>query len=343
MLELKTYLRERGVSVNGYLKPALVNIAIAVEKMMLPVDPNFEKEKGSQDIHKLIIHDMEIPDPFGSSYNLVNNFGDSPPFGLYDIFNYLINHFADYDKQGLAAYKAFDEYRLFQDGYVESLLTQTILDVGVHLYVGKVKPAMKVKTDEGKPFYDLWFILEGKGANRGSVIAARCRCIGGRDGGCKHIAAAMYSLDDLLNTHDKDSVTSMPCVWVKKPTTDSKPCDVKDLPIKKEELPLHGKKNGHIYCEHIDIDVRHGEDQKPPTKKSTVKFTEALEDCGQRPTILPLLVKSYDLQAVLKAKFCKQHAPDGAKESNNHGIVEENLVKMCNKGDEVQKNSIIML
>jgi hypothetical protein len=247
MLELKTYLRERGVSVNGYLKPVLVNIAIAVEKMMLPVDPNFEKEKGSQDIHKLIIHDMEL---------------------------------------------------------IQTKIIQTILDVGVNLYVGKVKPAMKVKTDEGKPFYDLWFILEGKGANRGSVIAARCRCIGGHDGGCKHIAAAMYSLDGLLNTHDKDSVTSMPCVWVKKPTTDSKPCDVKDLPIKKEELPLHRKKNGHIYCEHIDIDVRHGEDQKPPTKKSIVKFTEALEDCGQRPTILPLLVKSYDLQAVSKAKFC---------------------------------------
>ena len=57
MLELKTYLRERGVSVNGYLKPALVNIALALEKMMLPIDPNFEKEKSS---HKLIIHDMEM-------------------------------------------------------------------------------------------------------------------------------------------------------------------------------------------------------------------------------------------------------------------------------------------
>ena len=73
MLELKAYLLQCGVSVNGYLKPALVNIAIAVEKMMLPVDPNFEKEKDSQDNHKLIIHDTEIPDPFGSSYNLVNN------------------------------------------------------------------------------------------------------------------------------------------------------------------------------------------------------------------------------------------------------------------------------
>ena len=44
MAELKNYLRERGVTVIGYLKPALVEIAIAVEKMMLPIDPNFEKE-----------------------------------------------------------------------------------------------------------------------------------------------------------------------------------------------------------------------------------------------------------------------------------------------------------
>jgi hypothetical protein len=36
---------------------------------------------------------------------------------------------------------------------------------GVHLYMGKVKPAMKEKTDEGKLFYDCWFMLEGKGAN----------------------------------------------------------------------------------------------------------------------------------------------------------------------------------
>jgi hypothetical protein len=32
----KKYLQERGVSVNGYLKPCLVELAVAVEKMMLP-------------------------------------------------------------------------------------------------------------------------------------------------------------------------------------------------------------------------------------------------------------------------------------------------------------------
>ena len=39
----KKYLQERGVSVNGYLKPGLVELAVSVEKMMLPLDPNFER------------------------------------------------------------------------------------------------------------------------------------------------------------------------------------------------------------------------------------------------------------------------------------------------------------
>ena len=43
--ELKIYLQERGVSVSGYLKTSLVEIAPAVERMVLPVDPNFEKIK----------------------------------------------------------------------------------------------------------------------------------------------------------------------------------------------------------------------------------------------------------------------------------------------------------
>ena len=62
--------------------------------------------------------------PFTSPNNPVNNFPDSQPFGLYDSFNYLIHHSIDYDKQGLVAYKYFDEYRLVQDGYVGSVLTE---------------------------------------------------------------------------------------------------------------------------------------------------------------------------------------------------------------------------
>ena len=64
----------------------------------------------------------------------VNNFIDSPPFGLYDIFNYLICHSTTYDKQGLAANKSFKDYSLFEDGYVESLETKILNYESRHVY-----------------------------------------------------------------------------------------------------------------------------------------------------------------------------------------------------------------
>ena len=53
-------------------------------------------------------------------------------------------------KHELAAYKSFEDYRLFSDGYVESLVTAQLNQEGVHVYVAKVRPLMKIKTDEGK-------------------------------------------------------------------------------------------------------------------------------------------------------------------------------------------------
>ena len=290
--ELKKYLQERGVSVSGYLKSSLIEIAAAVEGMMLPGDPNFENDK-TNDADNLLIHDMLISNPF--SMKTVNNFNSSPPFGLYDIFNYLIYHSTEYDKQGLAAYKSFDDYRLFNDGYVESLQTVQLNKVGVHVYVAKVKPFMKIKTDEGKDYYNLWFILEGRGANRGSVLQARCECKGGRDGGCKHIAAAMYSVEDLLNTRGKDSVTSGPCTWVKRQTASTVACELKDLLIEKAKKPSSKKiKRKHTYSQNIQIDVRAPEDTNPPDEKYLRNFTQKMCQLPtSSPVVLPLFKKLY--------------------------------------------------
>ena len=95
--ELIKYLLECGVSVCGYLKTSLVEIASAVERMVLAVDPNFEKDQ-TNDADKLTIHDMLIPNSF--SLKTLNNFNASPPFGLYNIFNYLIYLSTYYDKHG---------------------------------------------------------------------------------------------------------------------------------------------------------------------------------------------------------------------------------------------------
>ena len=84
---------------------------------------------------------MQIQDPF--KIETQNDFIDSPPFGLYDIFGDLICNTTDYDKQGLAAYKLCDDYRLFEDGYVESFRKATLsLDCGLHVYVGRVLPTI---------------------------------------------------------------------------------------------------------------------------------------------------------------------------------------------------------
>ena len=158
--ELKKYLQIRGVTVNGYLKLALLEIAQAVEKMMLPVEPpvmNIQMKEARKIPLLLIVLSMSAKSLSNLSYNVVNDFTELPPFGLYDIFNYLVYYSTKYDRQGLAAYKSFDDYRLFDEGYVESLLKAT-LEGNMHLFVGKVRPAMKDKTDDGKKFYETCFL-----------------------------------------------------------------------------------------------------------------------------------------------------------------------------------------
>ena len=300
---IKKYLQERGVSVNGYLKSGLVEIAVAVEKMMSPLDPNFETASNSDTWkQRLYIHEVQIDDPF--SMTMKNDFTDSPPFGLYDIFNHLIYHATEYDKQSLASYKSFDDYRLFQDGYVRALKTVRINDAGVHVYVGQVQPSMRTKTDGGKTCYSLWFILEGRGANKGSVIDAFCECKGGRDGGCKHIAASMYSLDELLNQDGSKSVTSGPCLWMPKPQSSSEPCSVDHLEIIKIKPPsAKQRKRKYSWLQNIDFDPRSPKHQKVSTTKKEhfTKTLTAASDCVSsndetpppKPVVLPLLQKLY--------------------------------------------------
>ncbi|XP_028415470.1 uncharacterized protein LOC114538486 [Dendronephthya gigantea] len=336
---LKKYLQERGVTIHGYLKPALVVIATAVEKMMLPLDPNFERDDAEKNLEKrLIIHDVAVPDPF--TLPTQNNFIDSPPFGLYDIFNHLIYHSSDYDKQGLASYKSYDDYRLFDDGYVESLSTLTLKKCGVHVYVGKVNPTMRTKTDGGQEFYNLWFILEGKGPNKGSVLEAFCKCKGGRDGGCKHIAAAMYSLEYLLNTEGKDSVTSGECLWKRKPKTSIKPCEVKDINISKCVYGGLDKKRKceYVWLQNIDHDPREERFRKEKSHDEMAEFTSLmqknvtskLDNLSDEPAIFPLLQKLYLPDNTAKAtNLPGLILPTTAK--NGSGIMEQKINQFIEK------------
>ena len=224
-----------------------------------------------------------------------NDFTSSPPFGLFDIFNHLIYHSSEYDKQGLAAYKSYEEYSLFREGYVESLKACYLKEAGVHAYVGQVKPAIKDKTKDGKSFYNLWFILEGKGVNRGSVVDAYCLCLGGRDGGCKHIAAALYSLEELLNSRGEDSVKSGPCLWIRKPIPETSPRELKDLKI--------GKGNGNSgkestlnksFTEYIDHDPRVLWDRASCSAEEIEDLVQTMNGMDNKPAILDILASQLE-------------------------------------------------
>ncbi|XP_046841988.1 uncharacterized protein LOC124436104 [Xenia sp. Carnegie-2017] len=64
-------------------------------------------------------------------------------------------------------------------------------------------------TKDGKDVNDLWFILEGNGSNRGSVLDAYCCCLGGRDGGCKHRRGIVLQVRSVNGFEDQDSHSSV--------------------------------------------------------------------------------------------------------------------------------------
>ena len=67
-------------------------------------------------------------------------------------------------------------------------------------------------------------------------MSAYCKCEGGRDGECKYIAAAMYSLEDMVTTRGEESVTSGLCQWIRNSRVNVESCKVKDLVNTKDKV-----------------------------------------------------------------------------------------------------------
>ena len=101
--------------------------------------------------------------------------------------------------------------------------------------------------------------------------------------------AAMYALEDLLNTRGEDSVTSGPCVCVRRPRANTQACEVKHLVIEKGKKPSHKRrKRKQVYSQNIETDVRAPEDTNPPDEEYLRKFTKRLCNLTSTPVILPL-------------------------------------------------------
>ena len=201
-------------------------------------------------------------------------------------------------------------------------------------------------------------------------MKAKCTCKGGQDGGCKHISAAMYSLEDLLNTRCTDSITSGPCQWVKRPTASSKPCEIKNLIIGKLNSPLKRrtkakvlshkkrplgkrtkatkkppttparrkkKRKDHIFCENIDVDVRNEDQRRDPSPEFICKFISRIkENPGKAPAILNLLQNTYmpeeDFYECNEKSVTKSNK---ATSTHSNGIMKEKLMQFSSRKDVV--------
>lgn len=165
------------MTIRGYNKAALKEIALSVYALNLPLDPDYQQDSVWCSIKgKLKRAGFPDKNPLELA-GYTTDFTDIPLFGLIDIFNYMIFNKSDYDGKKLKGYKSFENYRLFYDGNVESLEYNHIADNSdVCVFRAKVKPTQRDKTYLNKTFYDLWIVLDKED---GFVVTGHCECIEG--------------------------------------------------------------------------------------------------------------------------------------------------------------------
>lgn len=72
-----------------------------------------------------------------------SDFANIPKFGLIDIFNYMIFSRTEYDGKKLKGYKSYEDYRLFYDDHVESLMFNPLGSEKNCLFKAKAKPTQR--------------------------------------------------------------------------------------------------------------------------------------------------------------------------------------------------------
>jgi len=171
---LRAYLIDRGVTVTDYKRQQLTKLAKCVREISLPVDPDSRTENTVEYVHNKLA-DLGIDnDPIQDS-GFCNEIDFDLDFSLFDVFNYLVDSCSDYDRRKLKGYKAFDEYRLYADGYVTQLELKRV-DTQQVVFRAAVKPTQKDRTHLKTTEYKLWLVID---ATKGCVSAAFCQCIGG--------------------------------------------------------------------------------------------------------------------------------------------------------------------
>ena len=168
---LKGYLKQKGITTSNPSKEQLLILCSAAKT--LQSDPNLEECNTSKIIEGKLIKIGLTRDPTSLNDTSRTQQTAIPPFGLTDIFNYLIYSRTDYDKRKLKAFKSFDDYKLYQDGHVRKL--EMCKQNDYCFFRASVLPTCRKTTFLKTPAYVCWFALNPEG----EVYVAHCQCMGG--------------------------------------------------------------------------------------------------------------------------------------------------------------------
>ena len=222
--DLQAFLKERGVTYSKLKKGDLVELCNLARENSLETDPNFFKDSIKDDIKKKLMFDgLVIPDPSSVS-NFSNDLSGLQPINNFDIYDYLRN-LDVYPSSQLRDFKNLKGYKLYQEGYVESILiAYNVVGVpGINYVKFRVKPTQRKEDPISHlPFYNGWILLIPKAP---FIQTAFCACKGGSDGGCRHTLAVLLELVEFAEDYVGRSVTSSACLWKKKVRQDA------DIPV----------------------------------------------------------------------------------------------------------------
>ena len=178
--DLQHFLKERGMIFSDQNKVDLVELCENCIKLNIEVHPDGLLE----DRDEVLKDKLHLPDgtvlPQPDTVSGDTDLGCLPPFGIFDVYNYLIG-FHDYDHATLRNYHKMEGYGMFKGGYVLEVESVPLQENYVALR-SKVKPS----TNENDPisklgYHKLWIILSKttEATNKGTIISALCSCKGG--------------------------------------------------------------------------------------------------------------------------------------------------------------------
>nr|NP_999794.1 very early blastula protein 4 [Strongylocentrotus purpuratus]AAA99910.1 very early blastula protein 4 [Strongylocentrotus purpuratus] len=211
--ELKKFLRDRRVPFNDEKHAELAEKAYLAEKLDLQVKPYDEKAEklnnlvsaGKVDTWWCLIR---LPRP----ETLTNGWEDSPA-NLPAISRDHIDSFIKAGNRRIGRVKtegrrtlAFGK-GLYMSGHVQSVQYHGINPKICYCFVrGKV--VSQVKTSE--PAYLTWLVLQ---KDTGRICTAECNCCSGVQATCKHIAALLFTVAEVVAVEGRPSCTSQPKAW----------------------------------------------------------------------------------------------------------------------------------